>query len=276
MPLPINVPYRLKKIKLAVGAIAEPLHAWLKDVFRNLLLECIWKVNYTNGSKRSYAQFTLNKRNQLARLILDQLYSFFETELLQVNIFGHVKLFMITLERSTIIVFHVHWVSSLTSLWRRPLSYRNQSIDLRSESVDWFLYDNGLHHERVKKKLILHDWEKGYTCLDWCLIIWQNKWKSWRGKIQCNWFCFISVGIRAVIRILVSINNLGQYKKLPWGKFMKKKITFCKTFRCTGIFYFTLNMLFNEVGRGLWHENKTFFSIHFISFFKKTLTDDLN
>ena len=57
---------------------------------------------------------------------------------------------------------------------------------------------------------------------------------------------------------------------------MKKKITFCKTFRCTGIFYFTLNRLFNEVGRGLWHENKTFFSIHFISFFKKTLTDDLN
>ena len=27
--------------------------------------------------------------------------------------------------------------------WRRPLSYRNQSID-------WFLYDNGLRHERVK------------------------------------------------------------------------------------------------------------------------------
>ena len=34
--------------------------------------------------------------------------------------------------------------------WRRPLSYRNQSIDLRSNSLDWFLYDNGLHHERVK------------------------------------------------------------------------------------------------------------------------------
>ena len=37
----------------------------------------------------------------------------------------------------------------LTLSWRRPLSYRNQSIDLRSKSVDWFLYDNGLHHERV-------------------------------------------------------------------------------------------------------------------------------
>ena len=41
------------------------------------------------------------------------------------------------------------WIS-LTLSWRRPLSYRNQSIDLRSKSLDWFLYDNGLRHERVK------------------------------------------------------------------------------------------------------------------------------
>ena len=34
--------------------------------------------------------------------------------------------------------------------WRRPLSHRNQSIDLLFKSVDWFLYDNDLRHERVK------------------------------------------------------------------------------------------------------------------------------
>ena len=39
----------------------------------------------------------------------------------------------------------------LTLSWRRPLSYRNQSIDLLSKSMDW-LYDNGLCHERVKIK----------------------------------------------------------------------------------------------------------------------------
>ena len=33
---------------------------------------------------------------------------------------------------------------------RRPLSYRNQSIDLRNKSMDWFLYDNSLRLERVK------------------------------------------------------------------------------------------------------------------------------
>ena len=38
----------------------------------------------------------------------------------------------------------------LTLSWRRPILYRNQSIDLRSKSMDWFLYDIGLRHERVK------------------------------------------------------------------------------------------------------------------------------
>ena len=37
----------------------------------------------------------------------------------------------------------------LTLSWRRPLSYRNQYIDLRSKSIDWLLYDNSLRHERV-------------------------------------------------------------------------------------------------------------------------------
>ena len=38
----------------------------------------------------------------------------------------------------------------LTLSWWRPLSYRNQFIDLRSKSMDWFLYDNDLRDERVK------------------------------------------------------------------------------------------------------------------------------
>ena len=44
--------------------------------------------------------------------------------------------------------------TALTLSWRRPLSYRSQSIDLLRKSMDWFLYDNdnGLRHERVNKK----------------------------------------------------------------------------------------------------------------------------
>ena len=40
---------------------------------------------------------------------------------------------------------------SLTLSRRRLLSYRNQSIDLRSKSMDWFLYDSGLRLERVNE-----------------------------------------------------------------------------------------------------------------------------
>ena len=29
------------------------------------------------------------------------------------------------------------------------LSYRNQTIDLQSKSVDWFLYDRNLRHEEL-------------------------------------------------------------------------------------------------------------------------------
>ena len=32
----------------------------------------------------------------------------------------------------------------------KSLSYRNQSTDLQSKSVDWFLYDKDFRHERVK------------------------------------------------------------------------------------------------------------------------------
>ena len=41
----------------------------------------------------------------------------------------------------------------LTLTRRRPISYRNQSIDLLRKSMDWFLYDNGLRHERVKLRM---------------------------------------------------------------------------------------------------------------------------
>ena len=43
----------------------------------------------------------------------------------------------------------------LTFSWRRPLSYRKQSIDFLPQSMDWFLYDNGLRHERFKLKLLI-------------------------------------------------------------------------------------------------------------------------
>ena len=40
----------------------------------------------------------------------------------------------------------------LTLSWRRSLSYRNQSIDLLSKSMEWFLNDRDICHERVINK----------------------------------------------------------------------------------------------------------------------------
>ena len=40
------------------------------------------------------------------------------------------------------------------SFMTEPLSYRNQSIDLLRKSMNWFLCDNGLRHERVKSYVI--------------------------------------------------------------------------------------------------------------------------
>ena len=39
---------------------------------------------------------------------------------------------------------------TLTLSWQRWIPYRNQSIDLQNKSIDWFLYDRDLRHERLK------------------------------------------------------------------------------------------------------------------------------
>ena len=42
-----------------------------------------------------------------------------------------------------------------TLSWRSSLSSGNQSIHLWSKSMDWFLYDRDLRHERVKEIYVL-------------------------------------------------------------------------------------------------------------------------
>ena len=38
---------------------------------------------------------------------------------------------------------------ALSISWWMSLSYRNQSIDLQNKSMEWFLYDRDVPHERV-------------------------------------------------------------------------------------------------------------------------------
>ena len=54
--------------------------------------------------------------------------------------------------------------NTLTLSWRRPLSYRNQSIDLQCKSMVWFLYDNGPRDGRVKRVLSKTNKTIGLLC----------------------------------------------------------------------------------------------------------------
>ena len=45
----------------------------------------------------------------------------------------------------------IGWRCCLRLSWRRSLLYRNQCTDLRSKSLDWFLYSKDICHERVNK-----------------------------------------------------------------------------------------------------------------------------
>ena len=56
--------------------------------------------------------------------------------------------------------FSFVWKFILTLSWRRPLSYRNQSIDLICKSMDWFLHDNGLRHDRVNESSYFRIFQK--------------------------------------------------------------------------------------------------------------------
>ena len=58
-------------------------------------------------------------------------------------------------------------IGRLTLSWRRPLSYRNESIDLQSKPMDWFLYDIGLYHERVKDMFLIFDYRKTVIFKSW-------------------------------------------------------------------------------------------------------------
>ena len=51
----------------------------------------------------------------------------------------------------------------------KALSHRNQSIDLQSELMNWFLYDNGLRHERVNSKSDLDLFSRNDSIVNGCV-----------------------------------------------------------------------------------------------------------
>ena len=84
------------------------------------------------------------------------------------------------------------YLSCLTLSWWRPLSYRNQSIDLQRKSLDWFLDDNDLRHKRVNssRKCLLKRIKFAGKLYAFIVLKQKNKRKIKRNK-SFQYICFM-------------------------------------------------------------------------------------
>ena len=100
--------------------------------FQNNVSSLQIKLRYQNKTKKTY-DIRSNVQNQWLRASIS-----ISVELSQVSKTSFLKAY-------------------LTFSWRRSLSHRNQCIDLLCKSMNWFLYDSDLRHERVKTLLNIYD-----------------------------------------------------------------------------------------------------------------------
>ena len=80
----------------------------------------------------------------------------------------HIKTFHNHLKRKFIML-----LISLTLLWQKSLPYRNQSTDFLCKSMDWFLCDRHLCHERVTLKIYFLLNRRVFLVL--FVLLWYNK-----------------------------------------------------------------------------------------------------
>ena len=90
-------------------------------------------------------------------------------------------------------------LNPLTLSWRRPLSYRNQSIDFQSKSIDWLLHDSSLRHEKVKRqflKMVKHV----HVCFT---ILWYWRLKGW--SLQTILYALIDLKEKSVCERILKL-----------------------------------------------------------------------
>ena len=85
---------------------------------------------------------------------------------IKLNLFSHLS------------CLRLEWLQQRLALsWWKSLSYRSQSIDLFCQSMDWFLDDSDLRHERVKVSILVclsPFW--GHSILLWNISSWARLW----------------------------------------------------------------------------------------------------
>ena len=97
----------------------------------------------------------------------------------------------------------------LTLSWQRPLLYRNQSIDLLCKSMDWFLYDNALRHERVNLLSPGTTWQIFIIIILWKKIVTEKK-----NELKQNWATFQMLDESCSISDISRIQQTGEEKLL--------------------------------------------------------------
>ena len=148
----------------------------------------------------------------------------------------------------------------LTISWRRPLSYRNQSIGLLRKSMDWFLYDNGLCHERVNSSVIYQVSSSKPISAQRCV----SALRFTGSYMKCN------AGIKWVHNVPWNYTDwfIGFIQTLQIHPQYKEKDFFGTGWKCVNLFHGTClgiysktpeNIWFSDVFRGYierdqWHE----------------------
>ena len=108
---------------------------------------------------------------------------------------------------------------ALTFSWRRSLSRRNQSTNLQNKSMNWFLYDWDLRHERVTLSAIV----RLHECQTFLFNILHNmRWRKQRtGKLSLRKSFPYNI-IRAIENVILSFLD-------SWFLHPTYKMTFSKS-----------------------------------------------
>ena len=141
-------------------------------------------------------------------------------------------------------------VQGLTLSWRRSKSYRNQSIDLQSKPIDWFLYDRDLRHERVDVKLALREklrrllgriWEHRKISYMWKVVILKRRSHNKNQKIILRKFwkktCFPFCGKFQLLKVAINLSSKIWFLfvlMLIWHKNVNK-LQICNLFYAAGL-----------------------------------------
>ena len=109
----------------------------------------------------------------------------------------------------------------LTFSWRGLLSYRNQSIDLQSKSMDWFLYDNGLRYERVKNSWVFH---LSFQLIFQVVLLVESNFINRRLYLYCTFICIKTYISEITFNFVIQNAAYQIFNRLIFSSLLRKNM----------------------------------------------------